>query len=253
MPKQRGLFPITGTMGGTTFYKTKDGGFLVRQAGGIDADRIATDPAFARTRENGQEFGRAGKAGKLLREALRGVIENVADSTVGRRIFSQFMKVLRADEVSNRGERNVLDGETELFRGFEFNAGRTLGSTLHAPYTVNIDRASGACTVEVPAFSPAEGLAAPPSSTHVKISAIATEIDFLNGEHNSALASSAETALEEEVTQPLALALNLPPNSGHPIFLALCVEFLQSVNGKFYKLNNGGFNAMAMVSVDGGV
>lgn len=240
-------------MAGTTFYKTKDGGFMVRQAGGIDANRIATDPAFARTRENGQEFGRAGKAGRLLRKAMRGVIENVADGSASRRIFSQFMKVLHADEVSNRGERNVLDGETELFRGFEFNAGCALSATLFAPYTTNIDRVTGAVTVDVPAFPPGQGLAAPPTSTHVKISAIATEIDFLNEVFNSALASSAETALAEAATQPLALAMNLPPNSEHPIFLALCVEFLQFVNGKFYTLNNGGFNAMAMVAVDGGV
>ena len=43
---------------------------MARLKGGIDKKRIATDPAFQRTRENGAEFGRAGKGGKLLRSSL---------------------------------------------------------------------------------------------------------------------------------------------------------------------------------------
>ncbi|MGN7723592.1 hypothetical protein [Chitinophaga sp. 22620] len=252
MPKQKGLFPITGTMGGYTFYKMKDGTYGVRTAGGVDPKRMATDPAFERVRENGREFARAGKAGRLLRNALRTILEKVADGTVVQRVFSQFMKVLKADQVSNRGERNVLDGETELFRGFEFNAASTLASTLHAPYTVKIDRTTGAATADIPPFVPKQGIASPVNSTHYMISAAAAEIDFETEVTNSALVSSAELPLDDVATQPLALALNLPANSEKPLFLALCIEFLQSVNGKFYKLNNGGFNAMAMVAVDGG-
>jgi len=37
--------------------------------GGVSADRIQNDPAFQRTRENGEEFGRAGAADKLIRMA----------------------------------------------------------------------------------------------------------------------------------------------------------------------------------------
>jgi hypothetical protein len=55
---------LKGTIGDITFYKIKDG-HLARKKGGIDASRIASDLAFQRTRENGSEFGRAGKQGKL--------------------------------------------------------------------------------------------------------------------------------------------------------------------------------------------
>ena len=33
--------------------------FMVRQKGGVSGDKIATDPAFERTRENMAEFGSA--------------------------------------------------------------------------------------------------------------------------------------------------------------------------------------------------
>jgi hypothetical protein len=70
MARQKGIIKLKGTIGDITFYKTQDG-HLAREKGGIDASRIASDPAFQRTRENGSEFGRAGKAGKILRTALR--------------------------------------------------------------------------------------------------------------------------------------------------------------------------------------
>jgi hypothetical protein len=73
MARQRGIIKLDGTIGDITFYKSKDG-FLAREKGGVPADRIANDPAFQRTRENGAEFGRAGKAGKTLRTAIRGAV-----------------------------------------------------------------------------------------------------------------------------------------------------------------------------------
>ena len=58
MARQKGLIKLDGTIGGITFYKSKDG-YLAREKGGVCADRIAKDPNFQRTRENGEEFGRA--------------------------------------------------------------------------------------------------------------------------------------------------------------------------------------------------
>ena len=60
MARQNGIIKLKGTIGDISFYKTGDG-HLAREKGGIDASRIANDPAFQRTRENGAEFGTAGK------------------------------------------------------------------------------------------------------------------------------------------------------------------------------------------------
>ena len=74
MAKQRGFLKIEGTLGDVTFLKTQDG-YLVKEKSDIGS-RIATDKAFQRTRENNAEFGRAGKAGKTLRAALKSVLLN---------------------------------------------------------------------------------------------------------------------------------------------------------------------------------
>jgi len=70
MARQEGLIKLTGQMGGVSFYKTAEDGYLARTKGGVDADRIKNSPEFARTRENGAEFGRAGAATKLFRNVF---------------------------------------------------------------------------------------------------------------------------------------------------------------------------------------
>ncbi len=60
MAQQKGIIPLRGTIGNITFYKSGDA-YLAREKGGIDANRIATDPAFQRTRENGAEFGNSSR------------------------------------------------------------------------------------------------------------------------------------------------------------------------------------------------
>jgi hypothetical protein len=68
-------------------YKTKDG-HLAREKGWCN--RIKNDPAFQRTRENGSEFGRAGKAGKTLRTALRTLLLNSSDGRVVSRLHNRW-------------------------------------------------------------------------------------------------------------------------------------------------------------------
>ena len=72
---------------------------MAREKGGIDASRIASDPAFQRTREKGSEFGRAGKAGKTLRTALRELLINSADGRMVSRLTQRMVKVIQADLV----------------------------------------------------------------------------------------------------------------------------------------------------------
>ena len=118
MARQKGIIKLKGTIGDITFYKTQDG-HLAREKGGIDASRIKNDPAFQRTRENGAEFGRAGKAGKTLRTALRPLLIYSSDSKMVSRLTQQMVKVIQADMTSVRGLRNVIERQhacQEIFR-----------------------------------------------------------------------------------------------------------------------------------------
>lgn len=250
MARQKSIIKLDGTIGDITFYKSKDG-YLAREKGGVPADRIRNDPAFQRTRENGSEFGRAGKSGKVLRNSIRALLQNSSDSRMVSRLTQQMVKVIQMDETNPRGQRNVIDGEAELIQGFDFNINGKLGNTLYVPINSTLDRVTGAATVDIAAFTPSVDIAAPGGTTHFKLVSAGMEIDFENETFNTA---SSETAiLPWDNVQSAAVNLDnaLTANSTKPLFLVLGVEFYQEVNGEKYPLKNGAFNALQVIKVVG--
>ena len=140
-----------------SFFKTKDG-YSARKKTGISAQAMANDPRFERTRENMAEFGRAAKASKLLRTALLESTVGATDRKMVPRLTQAMMAVIAADSISDRGKRNVIDGEAELLEGFEFNMEGKLSSTLLANYAATINRVTGSCKVSVPSYNPARSV-----------------------------------------------------------------------------------------------
>lgn len=249
MAKQKGIIKLKGTIGDITFYKTQDG-HVARERGGIDANRIANDPAFQRTRENGTEFGRAGKSGKLLRTAVRPLLLNAADSRMVSRLTRDMMRVLQADPVSERGQRNVVEGALGFLSGFDFNIRGKLGTTLYAPLSANSDRVAGELSVDIESFVPINMIAAPSGTTHFKIISAGAEVDFLN---ESFVMSNSETAIlpwDSTPTAEINHVNTVTASSTHPLFLVLGMQFYQEVNGQMYSLKNGAFNPLAVVLVD---
>ncbi len=251
MVSQTGIIKIKDTIGGMTFYKTSADGHLVREKGGIEKSRIMSDPAFQRTRENGSEFGRAGRAGKILRTAVRPMLLPSADTRMVSRLTQKMIKIMEADQVNDRGLRNVIDGEAELLTGFEFNLRGKLGSSLYAPFTPTINRPSGNIEVSIPAFVPANMLAAPTGTTHYKVISGGVEVDF---ENETYVVSNSETAVLPWDTT-ISIAINhvnsVTAASVNPLFAILGIEYFQEVNGSMYPLKNGAFNPLSIVSVSG--
>jgi hypothetical protein len=248
MARQKGIIKLDGTIGDITFYKSKDG-YLAREKGGIPADRIANDPNFQRTRENGAEFGRAGKAGKVLRNAIRGLLQNAKDGRVVSRLTTEMVKVIQEDATNARGLRNVIDGEASLLEGFDFNINAKLGTTLYAPFTGTIDRVTGALTANIPAFIPVNMIAAPGGTTHFKIVSAGVEIDFENEVFTTSTQETAQLPWDANATAAINQVNNVAANSTHPLFLLMGIQFYQEVNGVQYPLKNGAFNSLSIVKV----
>lgn len=250
MARLKGPLKIKGTLGDITFSKTVDG-YIAKEKTSLDGKRVASDPAFQRTRENNAEFGRAGKAGKVLRNAIRTLLQNAKDKRVTSRLTTDMLRVIKADITNTRGMRNVIDGEAELLQGFDFNINAKLGTTIYAPYTTVIDRVAGTLSVAVPAFIPAERIAAPAGTTHFNIVSMGAEVDF---ENETFVTDSKESGIlpwDATATAVLNMANAVTANSTHPLFLLLGIQFFQQVNGVNYPLKNGAFNALSLVKVSG--
>lgn len=249
MAKQTGIIKLKGTIGGISFYKTSDG-HLAREKGGVDKNRIQNDPAFQRTRENGSEFGRAGKGGKVLRNAIRVLLQNAKDKRVVSRLTKSLVSITKTDTTNERGLRTLQDGDLSLLEGFEFNLNGKLGATLFAAFTKAFDRVSGDATLDLVAFSPTVRIAAPSGTTHFKVVMGTAELDFVN---ETSTFENDETAILPYTaanTAAIALTATVTANSTLPVVQVLGIEFYQEVNGQMYSLKNGTYNALSVTIVD---
>lgn len=249
MAKQKGIVKLEGSIGDLSFYKTSDG-FLAREKVVIDKSRIKNDPAFQRTRENGSEFGRAGRAGKVLRTAFKLLLQNAADKKVVSRLMKELIKVLQTDPINARGERTVTKGDQSLLKGFDFNVNSQLSSALFAPYNTAIDRVGGAVTVSLPAFIPGQTITGPQGATDVRIVSGAAAIDFESGVSEGTVIRSEDIPLNNDELGAIELAHELPANSEGSLFLVLGLEFSQVVNGVRYPLKSGGYNPLTIIAID---
>jgi len=252
MARQKGIIKVKGTIGDLTFYKSGDG-YLLREKGGIDGKRIATDPAFQRTRENGSEFGRAGKSGKVLRKAFRPLIQMGSDSRMVSRLVRSMMRVIKTDTSNPRGERNLMNGDLSILNGFDFNIKGKLGTTFFASFDVNMDRASGEMSIDIAPFVPIEMISIPEGASHYKIMSGAAAIDFNEEVYEMVHTATAEQPLDGVLTSALNHNHELTAGSELPLFLVLGIAFFQEVNGEMYVLRNGAFNPLSIVGIENAV
>jgi hypothetical protein len=251
MGRQESLIQFRGAVGNISFYKSKVDGYLARKKGGVDGSRVLSDPAYERTRENMAEFARAGKASKLFRSAFGSLIASVADKRMTSRLTGAMVKVIREDALNSRGDRNVVDGDVSLLRGFEFNVYHSFRQAFDVQITSSIDRATGSLIIDIPAFKPNIAIKAPEGATHFKLKGGAAAIDFLNETYSVVEAEGDATPLDRTEKGPLQISPSLAPGSTHPLFLLLGIEFLQVIkSGEESPLKGGAFNAMAIVNVN---
>ncbi len=137
MPRQKSFVKIKGTIDDLCFYESIHG-HMVRKKGGITKERINSDPAFQRTRENMSEFREASQAGKLIRHAFKSMYHSLSDAGLIARLVKILSFIQKLDQVSDRGLRLVkngiesAEGKKALLR-FNFNSSAILEQVLSSP------------------------------------------------------------------------------------------------------------------------
>lgn len=249
MAQQKSILKLQGTIGGITFYKSKDG-YLAREKGGVDASRIANDPGFARTRENGAEFGNAASAGKLLRDSMRALAKDASDGRVTARVTQIMAQIKNMDEANARGERSAAEGMAKdeakaLLIGFNFNVNAALGTVLYKPFEVDSDTGE----IKIAALTPQKDISLPGGASHIILRSGFASINFLTGESEMIVSEPVRIAVNAE-----AQAVSLKPATVPAIegthFMLLSIDFVQSVNNADYSLNNNAYNVLAIVAVE---
>lgn len=248
MARQNGLIKIKGTLDNVTFYKSKDGD-LARMKTSVDGTRIATDPAFQRTRENGAEFGNSATAGKLTRSSLRIISQNASDGRLVSRLTKIMTQIKNLDTTSARGSRNVgvaMVGASAkaMLKGLDFNQSALLGSILYKPYTL----APATGVITIPGLVPINDVVFPVGATHISLTGAYANINYATGITDVKLTNVQNLLINGTVTAVTLTPTALPAGTGAKVFL-LKIEFFQMVNAVQYSLKNGAYNALKIIDV----
>ncbi|WP_349679487.1 hypothetical protein [Flavobacterium sp. UBA6135] len=185
-----------------------------------------------------------------MRTAIRPLLLSASDSRMVSRLTQSMIQVLQTDTISDRGMRDVINGDLGLLTGFEFNLKGKLSGSLFVPFEGVIDRVAGTLSVDIASFVPSQMLAVPQGTTHFKIVSGGVDLDFETGVF---VTETSETAILPWDITPTAVinhVNSVPANSAHPLFLVLGIVFYQEVNGSMYPLKNGAFNPLSIVGVD---
>lgn len=248
MARQIGLIKLKGTLDNVNFYKSKDGN-MARMKTSVDGARIASDPAFVRTRENNSEFGNSATAGKLLRDSIRTMMQKASDGRVTSRLTKVMSQIKNLDVTSLRGERNVGIGIADpaakaLLKGFNFNNRAILGSVLFKSFTV----APATGEIEILNLIPINDLTIPQGTTHVSFKGAWAKIDFGAGTASVEESNVVNLPVDGTQTTVTLTPAAAPAGAGTDIYF-LTLEFFQEVNGVQYSLKNGAYNVLNVVEV----
>lgn len=248
MARQIGLIKLKGTLDNVNFYKSKDGN-MARMKTSVDGARIASDPAFVRTRENNSEFGNSATAGKLLRDSIRTMMQKASDGRVTSRLTKVMSQIKNLDVTSLRGERNVGIGIADpaakaLLKGFNFNNRAILGSVLFKSFTV----APATGEIEILNLIPINDLTIPQGTTHVSFKGAWAKIDFVAGTASVEESNVVNLPVDGTQTTVTLTPAAAPAGAGTDIYF-LTLEFFQEVNGVQYSLKNGAYNVLNVVEV----
>ncbi len=248
MGQQKGPLRLRGTHGDFTFAETKDG-YVWRKKAIVDKNRLALK-TMERVRNNIAEFSTAGRAVKLIREAFKTQISIAKDRHLTPRLQVAVVKVVQGDTVHPHGLRTAATGDPALLEQFQCNPKALFSTVLGTDHSSSIDRATGNAILTVPPFIPDNCLVKPDGSTHFRISASCSEIDFENNSFETKMEQTALLPIDRLATAAIVLTNTMTPGSTLPVFLAAGIQFSQVVNGFETPIVGGDSCALCFVKVD---
>ncbi|GEM64208.1 hypothetical protein SF1_21900 [Sphingobacterium faecium NBRC 15299] len=249
MARVESLIKLNGTIGDLSFYKSKSVGYQARMKTGVSGARIANDPAFARTRENGSEFGRSQQEGKKLRELLRDVLFENSDNKFSQRLASRLLKVIQMDSVNIRGERVIVPENLVLLDGMECNQRSSLRAITLKPFTVTNDRFSGDGFFSCSQLIPNLHIAKLSGATHVQYTLVLQEFSGDELDQRPVIRRSAYIKLGEMQPMDVDLMASIEADPEKSVLVLVGTGYFQMVNNAYYPLANGQYNALTISQV----
>lgn len=237
-------------MGEDVYYIHPKYGPIKRRKTSVNAERIRTDSAFERVRENNNDFAHGAALVKSIRAAFKAVYASVADRHMTSRLTSAVTTAIRTDSTHVPGKRSILHADITALRGVEFNKETSFTKLLRIPYTVVSGEDRGTTVTSFTDVIPRHHLYAPRSATHYRVVSSVACIDPTTGNH--AVQTTTSEALSAKGKTPVNISLTntLACEPGTLRLHVLGIEFMQETNGSFYPLANKAFHALTLVGAE---
>src|ERR1035437_3116640 len=84
-------------------------------------------------------------------------IRHCVDNEMHERLVKVLREMVKGD-AGKGSEADLLDANSGMLKGFEWNRYAALKDVMKAPYTVSVDRDAGTVRVKIPPFVPKEEL-----------------------------------------------------------------------------------------------
>jgi hypothetical protein len=170
--------------------KIKDGKLVLKRGNPKMKRLVKTDARFAHTRKQMSEFAKASTASRILRTVLYRI--RYTDKSLHPHLTSLMNKIIKTDNINERGSRSVMKGDEKLFREVRFNSNSNLWSVFRPSIKAGIDPKTGSSFLEVPKLKTSEAFNWPDNVDSVQIESLLASIDFDTGEHEECILSSAK-------------------------------------------------------------
>ena len=153
MAKQRGKYPLVGTIGGINFYYLNGEPIARIAGGGFTSEAIKNSPNMQIVRDYNSEFGHASHISKFFRRALIPFYYDWDNRNFHWELLPLFMKLKDLDHVNERGKRRVSEGANtqegkKILREFEYTPDFRLASVLPFRYEVGENFQLNICDVD---------------------------------------------------------------------------------------------------------
>jgi hypothetical protein len=253
MARQRLYGKMIGTVDDLTFYKgrVREGSaYLVRDKGGVSAERIATDPAFQRTRENNADFGTVGRFVKSFLGAARPAMSHALHLRAASRLMRLAYGVMQEDMGHVRGQREVQSAVlVSRLPGFNFGKAQM---TSVAGVVLTDSFASGTeWDVTVPAHDSLLQIEGPVGATHYRFLA-GTLTDVAVNFHQytaSPVAYGAYRSVQAGSVPNEVIAVSGDYTGPEVVVVLVGIEFYQLQGSVYYPMKNANYNACKVLSM----
>lgn len=256
MARTKGIIRLKGTVGHITFYK-RLGVEVTREAGGPSASQIKKRRSMRRQRENINEFYHAASpAAKVLRVGLA-QMKHLWHPDLCGYLNGLFRAIIGAGPGAP-GQRSLcVLAHKEMLMGFSFHPERFFENVFMGTHEIEVNTLRNEATLSIPPVDAKALINAPEGATHFRllfaITVLSEYVFVRNAEPYRAADIKANgqghfVASEfmdvQSASAAVVLKAALPggifPAATSALIAAFGIEFHQEVNGKMYKLKQGG-------------